>query len=337
MDRFVVGTGRCGSTLLSRMLAQHEPLLSVFEFFNGLDIARRFAGTSLSGAALADLISAEQPFVTAVLRRGYRVEEITYPFESEGARHSPVEPLPWILVSMLPPLADDPDRLFDEVVAWARAQPPRPPAAQYRALFAWLAAHLGKTTWVERSGSSIDYLPDLAAHFPEARFLHIHRDGREVALSMRRHHAYRLPIAFLYDVRLDSGRRVSELGAFDVHAPPTGGDVVTQILRSRPPPADFGRYWSDQICRGSDAMKGLPRERLHAIRFEDLVERPRELLAEVADFFELEGGSWIERAAGLVRGRPPLRGPELTPADSAALDDACRPGMKRVGRACGSQ
>ena len=37
MDRFIVGTGRCGSTLLSRMLACHPAVCSIFEFFNGLD------------------------------------------------------------------------------------------------------------------------------------------------------------------------------------------------------------------------------------------------------------------------------------------------------------
>ena len=43
MDRFVVGTGRCGSTLLSRMLGENRSVLSIFEFFNGLDMTRRFS------------------------------------------------------------------------------------------------------------------------------------------------------------------------------------------------------------------------------------------------------------------------------------------------------
>ena len=101
MDRFVVGTGRCGSTLLSRMLAEHRNTLSIFEFMNGIDVARRFDPAPVEGVDFASLISAEQPFVTAVLRSGYDVSEIVYPFEKDG-RYRRDEALPWILVSDLP-------------------------------------------------------------------------------------------------------------------------------------------------------------------------------------------------------------------------------------------
>jgi len=53
MRRFIVGSGRCGSTLLSRMLARHSTVTSLCEFFNGLDIARRFAPEPVGGAAVA--------------------------------------------------------------------------------------------------------------------------------------------------------------------------------------------------------------------------------------------------------------------------------------------
>jgi len=330
MDRFVVGSGRCGSTLLSRMLAEDRGLLSVFEFFNGLDMARRFA-PSLPGAELAGLLRAEQPFVTAVLRRGYTAEEIVYPFGAPGARYRVEDALPWLCVTMVPRLSDDPDALFDAVVAWAERQPVRPAAAHYRALFEWLCGELDRERWVERSGSSIDYLGDLHACFPEARFLHIHRDGREVALSMREHDAYRLPIALLYDAPLASGRRVSEIGAFDPTAPPRDDDVISRILASRPPPEYFGRYWSDQVARGAAARARIPKERYLEIRFEDLVDEPRALLHDVAAFLELpSAGGWIERAAALVRGRPRRRLPDLPPAERDALEAACRPGFEAL-------
>ena len=330
MDRFIVGTGRCGSTLLSRMLARNPDVLSIFEYFNGLDVAGRFGAEPMTGDAFAELIASEQRVVTAVLRRGYEVSEITYPFhDGPGAnperagRFGRSDPLPWILVSMLPRLSDDPDALFDEVMDFCRTLPERPPVAQHRALFEWLAGRLGRPCWVERSGSSIDYLPALVSLFPEARFLHIHRDGHEAALSMREHHAYRLPIALLYQAADGSGPGMS---AVDFEREPTPDDVLSRILAGQPSVAYYGRYWSDQVRNGAHAREGLGADRYLEVRFEDLIAKPGDVLAKVARFFALEPGPWVEDASRLVRGTPPPRFASLPEPEQRLLEEACRPG-----------
>ena len=331
-ERFIVGTGRCGSTLLSRMLALHPDVCSIFEFFTGLDWGSRFAPGLVAGPAFAELITRPQPVIDAVLRRGYAVEEVTYPFGR--ARFARGDTMPWILVSMLPRLADDPDRLFDAVAAFARALPSQPLREHYRQLFAWLAERSGRRIPIERSGSSIDYLASLHACFPEARFLHIHRDGREAALSMREHHAYRVPISLMYDAPVDSGRRPSELGPIDLGAAPRADDPISQILASRPPAAAFGRYWSDQVMRGQQALAQIDPARFLAVRFEDLVARPGDVLRTIARFFELPGDDdWIARGAALVHGVPALRFGALAADERDALEAACRPGMQQLGRA----
>jgi hypothetical protein len=332
VDRFIVGTGRCGSTLLSQMLAEHPGALSVFELFNGIDMTRRFAPEPISGESYGALIAAEQPFVTAVLRRGYEVAEIIYPFGT--GRHRRGDPLPWILVAMLPRLSSDPDALFDEVMTRVKGHPRQPAIAHHRMLFAWLLERLGKSFWLERAGSSFDYLGELVRSFPGARFLHIHRDGPETALSMVHHHAYRLPISLIYGAPLDDGSRLADLGPLDLHGEPTGRDAISCVLASRPPPALFGRYWCDQVLHGYRALRELDADRYIEVRFEDLVERPREVLAGIGEFFALpDGGDWIDRAAGLVRGIPARRALELDPASRAALEEACRPGQVLLGRA----
>jgi hypothetical protein len=330
--RFIVGTGRCGSTLLSRMLAEHPDVCSIFEFFTGLDWGRRFAGDSVDAADFAELISRPQPIIDAVLRRGYFVEEVTYPFGR--GRFARGDTMPWILVSMLPRLADDPDRLFDEVMRFARRLPVQPLRDHYRALFEWLTAHTGRRCWIERSGSSIDYLASLYATFPEALVVHIHRDGREAALSMREHHAYRVPISLMYDAPVASGRRPSELGALDLTAAPRSDDPISQILASRPPVEAFGRYWSDQVIRGADALVHTDAAHFLAVRFEDLIATPKEVLQAIAAFFGFSGDDrWLSRGAGLVRGVPASRFPGLSEGERAALDAASRAGMIRLGRA----
>lgn len=292
MARFIVGSGRCGSTLLSRMLAEQGDALLLNEFFNGLDMQRRFAG-ELSGAALAELLSAEQPFVGAVLRRGYTLDEVTYPWDGRRA-------LPTVLVAALPGISDEPDRLYDETLAWLAEQPPRPAAEQYRRLFAWWGERLGRRTWIERSGSAIDYAGELIEHFPEARFVHLWREGPQVALSMREHAAYRLAVAFKYGGDVDPA---------DLVGKPRPDDSVTKALEARPDPEPFARFWRDQLERGLAALRRLPADRLLTIRFEQLVAEPHSTLGSIADFLALDRGEWIARAASRVRPLPRREAP----------------------------
>ncbi|MBJ20208.1 MAG: sulfotransferase [bacterium] len=330
MDRFVVGSGRCGSTLLSRMLDAHPDVVSIFEFFTGLDVMRRFSA-ELDASTLVSLLGAEQGFVTAALRRGHTAEEIVYPFGEPGMRYGREDPLPWLCVAMAPRMSRDPDTLFDEILAWAAQRPPAPAGVQYRALFDWLAQKQGTTHWIERSGSSVDYAESLAACFPEARFLHLHRSGPETALSMREHGIYRLPIAMLYDVEFEAGKTISQSGGFDLGAPAREDDLIARVLRAKLPPGLFGRYWSDQVTRGAVAAQRVGPDRFVSIRFEDLIDRPADTLREIAGFFALEPREdWIEAAAGLVRGRPRPRLPALSTVERSVLEEACAPGAAAI-------
>jgi hypothetical protein len=324
VERFIVGTGRCGSTLLSRMLAECPAVASLCEVLNGLDVARRFQPGAMTGPEFAAFVTAEQPVLTATLRRGYPVEEVVYPFGRGRFRRG--EPMPYLAGACLPRLSEEPDALLDELVAFAAALPPAPPAEQYRRLFAWLAQRHGRGFWIERSGSSIEYLPALAAAFPEARFLHLHRDGRETALSMREHHAYRVPISLLYRAPVEDGRQATDFGAIDFAAEPLPGDPISRILEARPPAEFFGRYWSDQLVRGLPAAAELPPGRWLALRFEDLLEKPEDALRRAALHLELPGGAWILRAAALVRRAPAARYSALSAEEAQRLAEACRPG-----------
>jgi hypothetical protein len=314
------------------MIAECPEVASLFEFLNGLDFSRRFQREPMSGPEFAGLITAEQPVLTAVLRRGYPVEEVIYPFGR--GRFAKGDAMPYLCGACLPRLSDDPDALLYALRDYAAALAPAPPAEQYRRVFAWLAERCGRAIWIERSGSSIEYLPALAACFPEARFLHLHRDGPETALSMREHHAYRLPISLLYQAPVERGLPATAFGAIDFAAEPRPDDPISRILAARPPAEFFGRYWSDQLVRGLPARARLSPRRYTEVRFEDLVAEPRSTIERVADFFELpRAGDFFDRAAALVRGVPPARAPALPADEARRLADACRPGAELLGRA----
>lgn len=314
-DRFVVGTGRCGSTLLSRMLATHDEVVSLNEFFTGLDWSRRFPAGDVTGADLADVIAEPNDVLTQVLTRGYEAEEIQYPFR-ETDRYRRDDPVPWALVSTLPRLSDDPDALFDETIDQLSSWGPALAADHYRRLFDWLASRSGGSIWIERSGSSIDYLGDLARLYPDGRFVHLHRDGRETALSIRAHPFYRLAVALLYD-----------------HVPDTDDDIITALLEADLPVELFGRYWSDQLGHGFAAVPRLDHSQYLAVRFEDLLAAPAETIEQIADFLDLPvDAGFATRAASLVRGVPPTRYPLLTEGERERLVESCRPGQLLLER-----
>ena len=67
-----------------------------------------------------------------------------------------------------------------------RPPPARRPTAEFvGALYAAYARAHGKRLAGEKTPDYVRYLPQLHALFPSARFIHIIRDGRDVALSVR--------------------------------------------------------------------------------------------------------------------------------------------------------
>ena len=142
------------------MLGENPQVLSLFEFFSGLDLSLRFSPEPLDGKGFADLISGELTVVTAFLSRGYQPAEIIYPFGPK-ARYRREDALPWVLVGVLPRLSEDPDSLYDEVMAFASCLPEQHLALHYRRLFDWLKERMGRELWIERSGSSIELLGSL--------------------------------------------------------------------------------------------------------------------------------------------------------------------------------
>lgn len=318
MRRFVVGTGRCGSTLLSRMLDQHPDVLALFEFFNGLDWGRRFAPGAVDGREFWSIVSQPNAVTDQALARGYHSDEIAYPFRPDS-RYARGDAIPWVLVATLPRLTDDHDALFDELAREVSAWPAAPLADHYERLFAMLGRRFGRSLWIERAGSSIDYMGELHALWPDARFVHIHRDGREAALSIRAHPFFRLAVNAMFGL---------------VPEAKEGEDVVSLMLESEPPVGIYGRFWSDQLCRGFRAAARMDASQYLEVRFEDLVTDPVPTMTTIGRFFELpDRDEWIGRAAALVRGVPPTRFERLAPAEQAILEAEVRPGQMLLGRA----
>jgi hypothetical protein len=311
------------------MLAMNDRVLNVFELFSGLAPEFRFATRPVTGPELAQQLRLDHPMLTMVMKRGYDVPEVVYPFDDPSTRYDPGDAVPWALAIAIPRVTDEPDAVFDELIERVEAAPTQPLATHYRAIFDWLTARTGKLCWIERSGTSIDFLGELHRFFPEARFVHIHRDGREAALSMREYAVARVAVAVMNGLAGEIEYTHEGLNRLDRE----DGAAVDRLLETRPPIELYGRYWSEQIENGDRARRQLPSGIILDVRFEDLVTRPHDELTRIGRFFELpDDEGWIERAAALSRGMPTLRFPLLPDDERRRLDDACAQAMGLLGR-----
>jgi hypothetical protein len=129
----------------------------------------------------------------------------------------------------------------------------------------------GKARWAEKTPRNISRLATVFRFFPEARFVHVLRDGRDVACSLRTHPRHKV---------VDG-----KLVPLDTWKPIAGGARrwVRDIESSR-------RWWTDP--------------RFHTVRYEDLVREPRPVLERLMAFL---GEDWDEAMLAHAAADSPFR------------------------------
>ena len=286
------------------------------------------------------LLARPFPMLDAMVTAGLRTAEMIYPFGV--GRFAPATGVPLISHFILPMLAADPDELFGTLAAEVPRWPRRPAAAQYQELFGYLATTLGRPVVVERSASSLHLIPLLHAQFPAARFVHLHRDGPDCALSMSRHPAFRreiLAIGAVRSVKLPAGSTLQQVNNAlperfrGLICPP----YDARKLRDFPIPVEvFGRdRWSPMICAGVAALDRVPAARRTSLRYEDLLADPAASLARLAGFIGIGApGEWLDLACRTVDPtRTGTAAAELEAGAFARLRAACEPGTHALAAA----
>lgn len=331
-----MGTGRCGSTLLSNMLRAHPDILSISELFMAL-ASRGFICRRPSGRHFWRLLSRASPSVRRALNPRWCPGEFLYRFGPDSAFGA--GELPPISYITLPHLSDDPDAIYFEMKPAIEGAPRAPLADQYRLLFSWLCERFGKKVWVERSGGSLAFLPMLFEHFPRAKFIHLFRDGRDVSLSIARHppmrllannwhRAHKLGLNFMRPpLRLGESRALAVLEY--LAAPFASAD---RRLEESMALADIGTYWSHMIAIGEETFAKIPPDQRYDLRYENLVAHPIEELTKLITFIDprLNNSSWLEIVQAFPR-PPQGRWSDLPKSQRDALSKACATGMQLLG------
>lgn len=336
---FILGTGRCGSTLLSNLLRDHPHVLSVSEFFTtttdlGGRIARSFPEEEVDGEELWRIVADVPPKLAMMMRHGVAMEEVLYR-PGPGRRFTAEGGVPGLMQTSLPHLSAEADLLFDELAAWVGGLGAAPIGAQYSELFGWLARRFGKRMWVERSGGSLRLTGRLRRAFPGARFVHLIRDGRDCAISMSRHLGFRMAlVAMQLTEVLGVDPYESPDRTWEADLPEEWLDFLPErfdgaaFRRYETPLPLCGHYWSGEVTTGMAELADLPGERLLSMRYEDLLAAPGREIERLAAFL----GEGMVDAGWVVRGEASVRAPRSTWRDLPArelreLERACEPGF----------
>jgi putative sulfotransferase len=280
----------------------------------------------------------------AGLKCHIKIEEMLYPaFEpAPGAnRFNWTTGVPPLLQITIPHLTQQPDDLYAALEEITPKQPPRLLSAHLRWLFGVLAGDKPAQVVVERSGGSLAHAAELLGLFPQARVVHLFRDGRECAVSMSQHPRFKIAaIRAAMRARLgydpyqgagapsrDSGRAASLGSRNDEALEALTPDRVTgaRFEQFDVPLRRYGVMWSKMIA---DGMAALPdKSRLLTLDYADLVTHPREAIGRLTEFLEVETTpGWENRMAAQIRpGRDVRR--EVGEQEWAELSRACRLGM----------
>lgn len=325
---FVVGTGRCGSTLLGDLLGAHPAAVTINELLTAGP--EPLADEVTSGLGIVERLSRPHPVLSLLLRHRIEPSEFRYPIDRPGARFTRATGVPGLLAAAIPSATASADAAWDELCGAAAGWPPADGSGHVSALARWFARRWDASIVIERSGGSLRLAPVLVERFPAARFVHLHRAGHDTARSMARHPFFQLDALRLRVLR-KTGHDVFD-GSLPADARAEVEALVPGLVpwafdphrfRARPPvtPVEFGLLWSSLLHRGVRALRSLPSDQVLHVDYAALCAAPARELRSIAGFLGLvpEPG-WLADAAMRVRA------PRSRDRRDDRLVRACAPG-----------
>jgi hypothetical protein len=191
------------------------------------------------------------------------------------------------------------------------------------AIYRLVAARVSKTVIGDKTPDYGFYMTLLQRLWRGARFVHLIRDGRDVALSMSQHPGFQrmvslrvnnwCPIAFNGYYRVGQFHRRLRSARLRIF------QGIRHETMSRAVLHDYLRLWESRLTRIADEATRLVAGSYLEVRYEDLLNDPQTVLDRLIAFLQLEAPQgWREEASRIiVRGNtgkitdPRLRG-ELT-------------------------
>jgi putative sulfotransferase len=324
----ILSSGRCGSTLLSDLIATEPETLSFQESLINRNLDLWKSDNKITGSEYWSVLSTPSLQWEATVRIGATAAEVRYP--ATGRWGGNLAALPPIAMVTLPAISDDPDSLFDLLGARVPDFPAQT-LAQHQLMFLDLLASLQRRRrWVERSGGSSALADPLLEKVPFDRVVYLTRGLADTASSMSRHSGFQFGIIrteLLFQCGFDpysefppprvraSGARASDRRVSAEMQCLLPEQLTLATLTERGGRVEQHKLvWLAMSHAAEVALtKHAPRQLLR-MRYEDLVEAPEEQLTRLAEFLGFaDPAGWAARSASRVR-RSRRPGPAVQPA-----------------------
>ena len=183
-------------------------------------------------------------------------------------------------------------------------------ALSFRRTLSRVARLQAKSVVVVKNTSATTRLNAISWMAPEAKFLHLVRDGRAVAASLSR-------VEFFPSLRIwwADGRTATEL------VPKYGSLALVGA-----------EHWSRQVTAALSALAELPPERYRTIRYGDFVGEPEKALKSVGELFpELQRRASPSRTVLVNSGSIERWKSDLTPTEISAVSERYGDLLRSIG------
>jgi hypothetical protein len=266
---FVFGADHSGTTILYRMLAYHPRLVWFSQF--------SLRGGQIPGRSRRPGAHLLEPLLHSTIRRF-----IPHPWEKAELGQ---------LRRLVVPRPGEEGQIWDHLLGSEEVD-----VVRLRECLTSVSDRLGRRRLLAKRPIFWRYLDLLRSAFPEARFVHVVRDGRPVALSLR---AKRLSAAARgRDLDADGGLRAS------------------------------ARYWVDVL----DRVAATPDIDLLEVRYEDLCADVRGTIGSILRHAGLDDGSFPHaRCPHALENQSPRWLEAATHAELCEISEIQRPLLRRYG------
>jgi len=309
----IISTGRCGSTLLSNILNSYEGITVIQEFWSYRNNrSQLMVNDSISGENLwKELIQPMPKDLYKILLSGRIPTALNI--------HGRLDNV--LLRTTLPILFNNSEKVLMELEKEIQKETLKEKSLLFEQIFSFIASKKSSDIWIERTGGSLRYIDQLISMWPNGKYIHIYRDGRNCAMSMAKHPT------FVYGyIKRYNNSSLSKIG-YDL----TKGLLSKQQIKQME--HLFAIEWSRQIINANNILKSIQPDNICSVSFESLLLNPIDEISKIIKFVinsDFVNKDWLKLVKKQIK-KPTCNFLDMSMNDKKKITELCSEGLDLLG------